>query len=546
MAEAAPGRAGNTPASTRRQSFRKTLADAGLPQEYLDALEQKRKQLDDSIHKYIAAKERDYKAFEKELRQHYKFEQDRGESSGKLRRTSNSDSAIESSLSSIVPKVQGQHQSALDALMAAGLRRDQLGQSVAVAVVEDDGAGTTLEARPNLAGMVDRRASLERDKDFVGVFTPAFLPALADKKADDDDCRGVPERGGSAPLTRSSSPDTPEQNGVQRANSDSIMQAKNKRPVELSMPHRTSSSGSSADGRLPSVLKSPTHPARPHRKRVSLAIGDSVVKPTDNVPSSMSSNNSTPSHSRTRSASVGPDDTAVAQAVASLNAVRGQARDSVMTSLSPSGTRNVSESSRSAIEGKLALEKGSPLGLTKVAPRMSTTPSPAASAKDKQRASIDADGDLFDLHDDEEDGSHIALNGSADDSLDDEDGIAGRVQRNVSAESEGETYEGEAGLVPEHDPDDHADHVEFRPGSASFSKQPTHPGFRRPSVSLDPVYRGQNYRRAEHNAVTDEIYGSSYNRPNKGSFTSGSLGESFMARNAELIRSQATQEQVRS
>ncbi|KAK4623608.1 hypothetical protein CLAFUW4_05868 [Fulvia fulva] len=541
MAEAAAGREGNT--ATRRQSFRKTLADAGLPQEYLDALEQKRKQLDDSIHKYIAAKERDYKAFEKELRQHYKFEQDRGGSSGKLRKTTTSEPAIAST--SPTHRVHDQHQNALDALINAGLRRNQLGQSVAVAVVEDNGAGTTLEARPNLAGLVDRRASVERDKDFVGVFTPAFLPALANKNDDESHDRELPERGDSAPLLRNASPHAPEPNGVQRANSDS-MQAKNKRPVELQMPHRTSSSGSSTDGRLTSVLKSPTHPARPHRKRVSLAIGDFVVKPSDNVPSSMTSNNSTPSHSRTRSPTNGSDDALVAQAVESLNAVRRQARDSVMASSSSSGLSNswtASPTDSPSIDGKLAQSNGKTAESTKVISPASTPPSiPSAAATKK--SSIDADGDLFDLHD-EDDDLPAPTDRSADDSMDSEDDITGRVQRGPAG-SEDEIYDDDAGLVPDHDSKDHAEHVEFRPGSVSFSKQPTNPGFRRPSVSLDPVYRGQDYAQAEHNSVTNEIYGSSYNRPNKGSFTPGSVGESFMARNAELIRNQATQEQVRS
>ena len=195
------------------------------------------------------------------------------------------------------------------------------------------------------------------------------------------------------------------------------------------MPHRTTSSGSSADGRLPSVLKSPTHPTRPHRKRVSLAIGDSVVKPTDNVPSSVNSNNSTPSHSRTRSPSGGPDDAVVAQAVESLNAVRGQARDSVMASSPFSGYSNASGLSRPSVDGKLAQEKGNPVESTKVDTSPSSTPPPAASGNAKARGSIDPDGDLFDLHDEDEDEDPSPpLNGSADDSLDSEDGITGRVQ----------------------------------------------------------------------------------------------------------------------
>jgi hypothetical protein len=61
---------------------------------------------------------------------------------------------------------------------------------------------------------------------------------------------------------------------------------------------------------------------------------------------------------------------------------------------------------------------------------------------------------------------------------------------------------------------------------------------------MDPVYRGPDYEKAERNVVAEEIYGSRYDRPGGAgaSFTSGSLGESFMQRNAELMRAR----QVRS
>ena len=61
--------------ATRRSSSRKSLSETTLPQEYLDKLEEKRKLLDESIHKYIAAKEREYKHFQKELKQQYKLSQ---------------------------------------------------------------------------------------------------------------------------------------------------------------------------------------------------------------------------------------------------------------------------------------------------------------------------------------------------------------------------------------------------------------------------------------------------------------------------------------
>ncbi|KAK3082496.1 hypothetical protein LTR53_020306, partial [Teratosphaeriaceae sp. CCFEE 6253] len=97
------------------------------------------------------------------------------------------------------------------------------------------------------------------------------------------------------------------------------MYAKYKRPVHLQLAKRTSSSGSSADGKLASAMKSPTQSLqRPKRKRVSLAVGDSIVAPSDNVPSALN-NSSAPSHSRVRSPESERED---AGATASLDFAR--------------------------------------------------------------------------------------------------------------------------------------------------------------------------------------------------------------------------------
>lgn len=514
--------------TTRRQSFRKTLVDAGLPQEYLDALEQKRKLLDESIHKYIAAKEREYKQYEKELRQQYKFAQDKEVI--KPRRTS-SESTQDITGS---PRLQGQQQSVVDVLLAAGLKRDQIGHSVAVAVVDDDGT-PALEAKSSMAGLTDRRASIERDKEFIGVFTPAFLPALETKAQSNNDA----ERGSSAPPPSSSGVEQgSDPDGVQRAFSDSFVQAKGKRPAQLQLVQRTSSSGSSADGKLTSALKSPTQSSRhSKRKRVSIAVGNSIVAPSDNVPMELSSNNHTPSHSRTRSPGSERDrgPTSAARAVESLQDAQRQAEAQVIQP-----------------ESFLPLTNGKPLAEKERPSKASSTTSPALPPPQlttSKSSKIDPDGDLFDLENEDDDDPPKSER-IPDDALSGEDDITGRVNRNPHYLDDGDIYDPDAGILPEHEgSEDHADHIEFMPGSANASQQPTNPGFRRPSVSMDPVYMGGNYARAEHNAVVNEVYGSSYNRPaSKGSFTAGSLGESFMAKNAEMLRSQAHQDesQVRS
>lgn len=514
----------------RRSSFRKTLADhaeSGLPSEYLDQLEQKRKQLDESIHKYIAAKEREYRNFERDLKLQHKQTQEKDKESAKLRRASSEAAAAarQDHNGQESPRIPGKQQ-VVDQLVAAGLRRDQLGQPVAVAVVDDENTSPTLEtskldSSKTAAGLTDRRASLERDKEFVGVFTPAFLPALDNKAPNNAHAHAPSERASSAPPEANTTPDRNTAD-LPRAESEPIVGAKPKRPAELSFIHRNSSSGSSTEGKLASALKSPTQPARAKRKRVSIAVGDVIVAPSDNVPHEMSSNNSTPSHSRARSPASDRDQSPLANTSAP--------RISEPETLPPPMV------DPKPVQNGMIVEK-SPLSpaTETVAPAL---PAPASS-------SLDPDGDLFDLQDDEDD---RRVPTSDEDHSESGDEITGRIHRNVAVDDE--VYDPEAGLVDGNDnPGDHAEHVEFIPGSAVASQQPTNPGFRRPSATFDPVYRGANYESAEHSAVVNDIYGSSYSRPNKGSFNAGSLGESFMAQNAERMmrdRGAREQPQVRS
>ncbi|PIA94849.1 hypothetical protein CB0940_08585 [Cercospora beticola] len=503
-------------ASSRRQSFRRSLAEAGLPVEALERLEAKRKQLDESIHKYIAAKEREYKSFEKDEIQRHKLGLAHGES--RPRRTS-SESTQDTTASP--PKQRGQQQNVVAALVSAGVRREHIGQPHSVAVVDDDGAAPTIEARPSLAGLTDRRASEDRDKEFIGVFTPTFLPAL-------DNGRGG---GSSSPARADSAPPSPaaattngsDPNNVHRVKSDTDVQAQQKRPLHLQLASRTSSSGSSADGnnRLASALKSPTHP-RSKRKRVSLAVGDTIVAPSDNVPITMGSNNSTPSHSRTRSPADRETSPKVAKSTSPPKDSPQQTASGKMT-LSPLAELTMS----SQLPHRGRSDKGKqPVFGDPVKNANQAAPQPSS------RPSIDGDLDFaLDEEDMIPDGR-----GSSPHTRDRADEIMGRIKR----ADDDEMYEPSEGILPEdretgdsHEEDDfdaHAQHIEFHPGSV---QQTNNPGFRRPSVSHDPVYTGRDYDRAEHNAVTKEIYGSSFNRPtSKSSFTPGSLGESFMAMNA--------------
>ncbi|KAK0908872.1 hypothetical protein LTS16_022268 [Friedmanniomyces endolithicus] len=521
----------------RRPSFRKTLREHedSLPAEYLEALEQKRKQLDESIHKYIAAKEREYKQYEKELKQTTKngagsqattaavpappsaSANGNGVAAPTKRRTSS-----ESTQSATSPFLAPQPHGAVDTLLASGLRR----QPVSPVMEEDSGGGGA--DRPGSANLKDRRASAEREKDFVGLFTPQFLPLIDHKD------ERTPKRTESAPSNVQPSSRTTVPVGapsLSKADSESAMYAKYKRPVHLQLAKRTSSSGSSADGKLASAMKSPQHSMqRPKRKRVSLAVGDSIVAPSDIVPVA-TKHSTTPSHSRTRSPETEREKVPI------MNPGAIASHDFCETS---------SEARRAA-------------------------PAEPCSGERREYSSHfatehDPDGDLFDLED-ESDHPMGDFDSAIESEEDAAPGITGRVAHSHAPEDRHEipvpsprtqsgepfTYDPEAGLIPEEPTSDTSPtfkpdpnqplHLGSRPSaSAAFfspssnsSHQPTpSPGFQRPTAASDPVFRSRDYYAEYREAADEELYGSSFSRPaTKGSFTGGSLGESFMAKHAE-------------
>ena len=538
---------GRGDSSTRRSSFRKTVTEAVLPAEYLENLEQKRKQLDESIHKYIAAKEREYKQYEKDLRQQYKVAHNEG-TNGAPKARAASDATPDPSESSIPADQQQQQQStAVDALLSTGLKRSRDGQAMGLT----DQAGTTTTttsttttqstSRPALSRLTDQKASLARDKEFVGVFTPSFLPALNNQRSKE---------------TEQSSPAQPHEDeqvvtdGVPAPNHEPGAQAKPKRPGHLQLVQRTSSSGSSADGKLTSALKHSTPYEKPKRKRVSLAVGDEIVAPSDNVPVAMS-HNSTPSHSRVRSPAPERELSRSMQAAV---------LDS-QTSISPE--RPIKSASLPTENQLRENSRGHMLQIPPRTPEVELKMSPSSPTRTNNKPSkIDPDGDLFDLEDEESfDGEGV----DSRETLEVENEIVGRVNSNDIARPpppkiQDGRYDENGGLIPESDVEEedeegdendedeqeHDDPSQIVPSSSAVaSQQPTRPGFRRPSVSTDPVYVGRDYAKAELAASAD-VYSSSFGpKGTRASFQAASLGGSYMAQNAEhLTKARLAQDQT--
>lgn len=483
----------------RRSSYRKLAFETALSPEYFDALEQKRKQLDESIHKYIASKEREFKQFEKELRQQHKVTN--GPDLANVTSKARSELARDDRQAALLA---AERISAVDALLATSSKREP--KDVAVE-----------------AGLGARGIPSEREKDFLGLFTPRYLPAL-----DDDEGSRHLERITSAPSSVPTMSVVDSEGRyclLERANSDTVAQAKAKRPSELALAHRTSSSGSSADGRLASAMRSPTQ--RPKRKRVSLAVGDSIVAPSDSVPPGLS-HNSTPSHSRSP---LPEHDHPVSAKEATPDVLEHNPEPATSAHLSNGNAKS--------------------LLIEPIAAQTNVSSSVENPKQSSTRSKIDPDGDLFDLEEDSDLPPPAQDSDDFDSALDSEEDIADRVEDGSVPAEEGNgelTYDATAGLIPESA--DGADSAVPYLGSSAASQQPTQPGFRRPSVVHDPIYRGASYVVAEEDAVENDVYGSSYNRPtSKGSFTAGSLGESYMAQHAEdmmKLRSTRQQTSVRS
>jgi len=337
---------------------------------------------------------------------------------------------------------------------------------------------------------------------------------------------------------------------MQRVESDNgaaVPQAHPKRPAHLQLSQRTSSSGSSVDGKLVSAMKSSSDQHRPKRKRVSLAVGDSIVAPSDNVPLLMTISN-LPSHSRKRTT----PPSSQGSSPASTSPVQAPQKFALTTDLGKPSTPN-----GSAVGGLKALhEQQTNAARSQPAPQTSPSKFPG-----------DDIGEFWHMEEPDESETEKFPSFNLDDEFEEDigTGIAGRVSHTPSPKlttpqpkalspdedenPEDDLYTAEAEADPPTDETEtETEHLEFRPESVKASQQPTNPGFRRPSVVRDPGYTGKDYSRAATNAEETGIYGSSYVRPvSKGSFTAGSLGESYMARHAEeMMRSRMAKQEGRA
>jgi hypothetical protein len=222
--------------ASRRRSLEVVAGAQGDVDGFLKELDQKRRQLDDQIHKFIAQKEREFKLHERELRTRYR--------------------------SPTAPSTQS------------------LGNASPTTTTPT--AQPTDAADSNQDAQATKEKDHERESELLGLFTPAYLPLLESRPL------GL-ERSPSAPVLSDPADSTsilPDRQALQRANTDPA--GDNKSPsYRRALGPRTPSSGSDQGRSLVSALKSPSAgPRLSNKKRVSLIVGDAVVAPSDNIFSS--------------------------------------------------------------------------------------------------------------------------------------------------------------------------------------------------------------------------------------------------------------------
>ncbi|KAG8630673.1 hypothetical protein KVT40_002292 [Elsinoe batatas] len=466
----------------RAQSIRAIQEVNGDLDAFLEEVDSKRRQLDEQIHRYIKQKDREFKLFERDARIKY-----RNAGTG---RQSHQSSAGPSKVSSH-STTNGNH------------ARGEHGQDHEHDSPEKQDA---LQARsqPQVAdnGLRDPQATREREDKLPS--GPASFPTPAAPTA-------------FAQIQKFIEP------GLYRANSDPVDE-KDAKQTRLKLEKRTSSSGSESKN-LISVLKSPAALARtPKRKRVSLVVGDDIVAPSDLINTAHASHDDQIEHAEhvervdfalDRTSPQIPEHPAEDdEEKTSPKSVTSSKASNNSEETSPRTAPQTQRPSMSGIASALATERKSSLK-----PAPSPAPPPISKAPAK------SEPDVFNFSDTELAGEDQPDRPPSDvEDVDISPVTTPRPAENIRppppASNSAKTG------------------IPLRPGpsklrtSSSSSSQPISPGFSRPSVRDDPVFPlGEDVKTPE--IEQNEIYGS---LGASMSLRQGSLGESFMERNAEELR----------
>lgn len=488
----------------RRRSIDLVAEADGDVEAFVEELEQKRKQLDEQIHRFIAQKEREYKRYEQELRKKYQ--------TGPQRRISQEHEGPSKETRATID-----HASRLP-----GFEQNKVFDDDTDMIEDLENVRSRIDRKTAISGLEDVRPSYEREKELMGLFTPSFLPMLD----------GKPElgRSPSAPALvdgHRSETMQHERQSLQRSHTEPAMHSHDKNH-RAGLGPRTPSSGSDGGKNLVSALK--TSGARRQLKQLSVRIklGDEDEEITVR-----------PNEEPITEKEYAP----VRQAEAMHHSKQEEPERSHSDSdLSPSSAFGPFSTDA---PGTRALGVSSPLsqlssGLTQgLAMRSSQPPPPTLSYANPISSNTDDLGDLtspFPLDEETEDTQRSGSDWEVDfqEDIGEEASETGNA-RSPELHNTGSSFRSPTLLSP--------DAVLAGSltvpmskilSSSSSSSQPISPGFSRPSVREDPKLD------FEIDTVDDIVgQGSLYDAFVRPSFsrnaTSSSLGESFMARNAEEI-----------
>lgn len=349
----------------------------------------------------------------------------------------------------------------------------------------------------------DPDSPMKRETELLGLFTPAYLPLL-------DSRPPAPARSPSAPpLTDTPTDIVPDRQALHRANTDPACDNK-PHSIRIALGHRTPSSGSDTGKSLVSALKSPSALPKPfNKKRVSLIVGDAVVAPSDNVHLGLPEEEQS---STQRHAVVQPSPQTPLRA--------GAVKSQPLPAVAPQNTQ----------PGGLSLGFASATQAPGVSNGITPTNINATSAEgDLEIASPFAMDEEFDsMTSQEMYTTQIEdIDADIDSGLDSESTL-----REPSPDKSEAKHTSPESPIPK---------IE---ASSSASAQPIAPGFSRPSVKRDPELEFDDPN-PQDTLPPNSIY-DSFTRPSYGMQSIGSLGESFMAKNAEKMMRRRQSAQQRS
>ncbi|CAD0099366.1 unnamed protein product [Aureobasidium mustum] len=454
--------------ASRRRSLEVVAEAQGDVDGFVKELDQKRRQLDDQIHKFIAQKEREFKLYERELRTRYRTQP------------------------SPATKPPGH----------ASPTTPPTDQPVHAAANTQDVRATNDKSH-------------ERESELLGLFTPVYLPLLESRPSG-------PGRSPSAPALSDTADSTlisPDRQALHRANTDPAGDNKSL-SSRRGLGPRTPSSGSDQGRSLVSALKSPSAgPRLSNKKRVSLVVGDEVVAPSDNI---FSSANKDMDHH--------PDNEFGAEHIevqTPAQPTRPETREP--TSPKPPSLDTI-ESSTSQSPQTGGQPGGLSLGFASAARGPSVPQEPLQTKTSPQgdlelASPFSMDEEFDDIGSTEMYTTQIEdIDADIDSGLDSESTLraaspASPSDRDISPVSHASSLN-----IP----------IASFGTSSSSSAQPISPGFSRPSVREDPQLQFDD-QVPEELPAQGSLYGS-FSRPSYSKQqTSGSLGESFMQRNAEKM-----------